>query len=500
MLFDYDDRDQNSIFEYAKKLEGMTFQDIFDEYNKSLQKNYVNYYEEGLGIADIGLQYNAPVTETNTNAKGQLGNFLERYYFGYNPNSNQDADFLKTGIELKQTPIDVKKNGDYTAGERLSITNISYNEPVEDNFYKSHVWSKIKLILLVQYLRDKSLDRMQYTIMFVNLFTPPKEDLNIITQDYQLIISKIKDGRAHEISESDTLYLGACTKGSTAEKSTVAQFYGNHIPAKKRNFCFKRQYMDYVLHVYVLNNNVPYESIIDNNNLSLTTSFENQIIGLINKYVGKSDKELCELFNVDYNKNKAQWITLAYRMLGIKGNKASEFAKANIIVKAIRIEENGNITESMSFPTIKFKEFAKQEFEDSDFCHYFEETKFLFVVYKSNGQNYFLKGAQLWNMPYSDLYGDAKIGWESIRNKIKNGITFTIKNEIVKNDLPKKKDNRILHIRPHAQRSAWKLNNGFEKGNIQKDADELPSGEWMTTQSLWLNNTYVLSQLKIKIY
>ena len=96
--------------------------------------------------------------------------------------------------------------------------------------------------------------------------------------------------------------------------------------------------------------------------------------------------------------------------------------------------------------------------------------------------------------------GDAKIGWESIRNKIKNGITFTIKNEIVKNDLPKKKDNRILHIRPHAQRSAWKLNNGFEKGNIQKDADELPSGEWMTTQSLWLNNTYILSQLKIKIH
>ena len=28
MLFDYDDTDINSIFEYAKKLEGMTFQQV----------------------------------------------------------------------------------------------------------------------------------------------------------------------------------------------------------------------------------------------------------------------------------------------------------------------------------------------------------------------------------------------------------------------------------------------------------------------------------------
>lgn len=499
MLFDYDDRDQNSIFEYAKRLEGMTFQDILNEYNNSSKKAYINYNESEFSISDVGLQYDSPVNQSNINGKGQLGNFLEKYYFGYKPNSKQDADFSKTGIELKQTCIDRKQNGDYTAGERLSITNISYNEPVENDFYKSHVWKKIKLILLVQYLRDKSIDRMQYTIMFVNLFTPPKEDLNIITQDYQLIISKIKDGRAHEISESDTLYLGACTKGATAEKSKVPQFYGNHTLAKKRNFCFKRQYMDYVLHVYVLKNNVPCESIIDNNHLSVTLSFQEQIIGLINRHIGKSDKELCSTFNREYNNNKAQWIDLAYKMLGIRGNKASEFAKANIVVKAIRVEEDDGIIESMSFPTIKFKEFVNQEFEDSDFCHYFEETKFLFVVYKSNGENYILKGAQLWNMPYNDLYGDAKIGWESIRNKIKIGITFTIQNGKVKNNLPNKGDNRILHIRPHAKQSAYKLNNGFKKGNLERDGDELPNGEWMTIQSLWLNNSYILSQLKFKL-
>ena len=101
-------------------------------------------------------------------------------------------------------------------------------------------------------------------------------------------------------------------------------------------------------------------------------------------------------------------------------------------------------------------------------------------------------------MPLSDLYGQAKNGWETIQKKIKDGINFTVKGDVVSNDLPSKKDNRIIHIRPHALKAACKLNNGFEKGNLQRDANQLPNGEWMTKQSFWLNNTYVLSQLKIE--
>lgn len=58
------------------------------------------------------------------------------------------------------------------------------------------------------------------------------------------------------------------------------------------------------------------------------------------------------------------------------------------------------------------------------------------------------------------------------------------------------KDTEIIHIRPHAQKSAYQLNDGFIKGNIERDADELPNGEWMTKQSFWLNKQYVLKQLK----
>lgn len=153
------------------------------------------------------------------------------------------------------------------------------------------------------------------------------------------------------------------------------------------------------------------------------------------------------------------------------------------------------MVESMSLPSINFRELAEEDYEGSSFCNYFEETKFLFIVYKSNGENYVLKGAQLWNMPASDLYGKAQEEWQTIHDKIVNGVTFTIKNNIVSNDLLNKKNSVVLHMRPHTAKSAYKLNNGYERGNIQKDGDQLPNGEWMTKQSFWLNNSYIMSQL-----
>ena len=33
-------------------------------------------------------------------------------------------------------------------------------------------------------------------------------------------------------------------------------------------------------------------------------------------------------------------------------------------------------------------------------------------------------------------------------------------------------------------------------GDIHKNANELPDGQWMTTQSFWVNNTYIEKQIE----
>ncbi len=173
---------------------------------------------------------------------------------------------------------------------------------------------------------------------------------------------------------------------------------------------------------------------------------------------------------------------LAYRILGIKGNHAKEFEKANIVVKTIRIEKNNRIKENMSFPTFKFKELVKEDWENSSFGSYLRETRFLFVVYKFDKNNELrLKGCQFWNIPYSDLEVDVQKVWRRTQRVLLNGLQIKKRNGKNYNNLPNASENPVCHVRPHARNS--------------KDTFELPDGRQYPKQCFWLNNSYVLKQL-----
>ena len=114
-----------------------------------------------------------------------------------------------------------------------------------------------------------------------------------------------------------------------------------------------------------------------------------------------------------------------------------------------------------------------------------------------------MSGAKLWNMPYNDLNTIAKNEWIQIRDTIRSGVKFNLKEKSdgsfeVENNLLGMKDSEILHVRPHAQKAAYKLNNGYEIGDIETNANELPDGQWMTTQSFWINRKYILEQIESK--
>jgi type II site-specific deoxyribonuclease len=484
-LFDsklgYDPASPASIESYAIQLKDKTFFDVIKEKGK-VHSEAIEAYANKL-------------------RKGGLGNLLEEVYFGYKANSNQEADFPEAGVELKVTPYEVTQKGELRAGERLVLTMINYDGPIEIEFFKSHAWEKMQLILLIYYWRNKQLNsNLLYKIGYVKLFTPPEADLEIIKRDYAYIVQTIKEGKAHELSEGDTMYLGACTKGATAEKSTVPQYYGDKIPARKRAFCFKNSYMTYVLNHYIAgktSDNV----ILKNADEIKEKSFEQILDDIVEKYVGMSDKELCEKFGREYNNNKAQWNDLAYKILGIRDEHADEFEKANIKVKTIRIEENNTMRESMSFPPFKFMDLVKEEYEDSTLHDYFDETRLFFFVWKKDGDVYRIKGCQLWNMSHTDLEITVRKEWEKYKHIIQTGIEFTKcidKSGKIsfRNNLPNKSETEIIHVRPHAAKAAYRFNNGEKYGNVERDANILPSGEYMTTQSFWINNSYILKQLK----
>lgn len=480
----YDDASVQDIFRYSGDLIEQTFVDVLSHiFEGDELDEKVNYYN-------------------NPKAKGGVGNLLEEHYFFYKPNSDSVPDFDKVGMELKVTPYEkISKGLRVRAGERLVITMIPFDKPIEKEFKGSHLESKLKLILLIWYHRIKTQPRTLNKIDFVNLFDLYSDlfskDLEIILDDYKKIVEKVITGNAHKISEGDTKYLGACTKGQTADTSLQPQYYNDLILAKRRAFSLKQSYMTYILNNYVHKGLLNYDSIFSDKELK-EGNFDDKVLDKINVNIGKTEHELYTEFSIDINTNSKRINrTLTNRMLGVKTDNSEEFEKANIKIKIIRVQKNGKSKESMSFPKIVIKEFIKQDFENSFEYDFFESTRFLLVVFKENDNgDYVLKGAKFWNMPIDELETIGKAEWESYKHKFLTGVKFEVKQQktgkiVVINDLPKKTNNKIFHLRPHSSKSAYLINGiRYGEGN-ETDMDMLPNGDKMTHQCFWLNNDYI---------
>ena len=286
----YDETNPISIENYAQKLIGKTFNDVLNDYTK---------YESELLISEEKEEY--AENHENKKRKGGLGDLIEECYFHYKCNNDSRPDFPDAGVELKVTPYKINKNKTLSAKERLIITMIDYFKVVEENFEDSHLWNKSQLILLIYYLYSKDIEnRLDYKINYAKLFTPPKEDLEIIKNDFKIIVDKIKAGKAHELSEGDTMYLGAATKSASSSNRRGQPF--SDIPAKPRAFSFKASYMTYVLNNFIVPNKTTYEPIIKDASELKFNTFEEIIINKINSYAGKTDEELCKIFNREYIK------------------------------------------------------------------------------------------------------------------------------------------------------------------------------------------------------
>lgn len=466
-VFEYDEEDPISIELYAQKLIGKTFKDICDEddmYKSNVVRETKNY----------------ELNHGNKKRKGGLGEIIEERYFHYQSNNDSRPDFDKAGVELKVTPYKMVRKNSIVAKERLIITMIDYFNVVNESFEMSHLWTKARLLLLIYYLYQQEIEnRLDYKIGFVKLFTPPEQDLKIIKHDYEVIVGKIKEGKAHELSEGDTFYLGAAPKAATSRDRRKQPFSDE--PAKPRAFAYKNSYMTYVLNNYIIPGKKTYESIMK---MDVADSFEDYVVCKIKEYQDYSIQELCTQFNIEMTKKpKNLEAMLAYRILGIRGNHAEEFIKANIVVKSIRIESNNKIKESMSFPTFKFKELLEEDWETSTFGTYLRETKFLFVVYKfDDNQELHLKGCQFWNMPIEDIEEQVFSVWEKTREVLLNGLIVETRNGMNRNNFPKVSENPVCHVRPHARNA--------------QDTYELPDGRKYPKQCFWLNNSYILAQIK----
>jgi len=469
----YDLKDPISIKAYAKHLENKTLRQLFGD---DLQNKY--------------------------SGKGKLGQLLEELYFNYKPNSNSEPDFLEAGLELKTTPLKKISKG-LVSKERLVFNIINFEEEYKMSFESSSFWKKNKLLLLIFYLHEKEKLDIDYVFKIVRLWRFPLTDLKIIIDDWKTIVTKIKAGKAHEISEGDTLYLGACTKGSTAAKSKRKQPF-SEILASQRAFSLKSKYLNFIIERSFKGDfelpavTAAYNKVLESqNDITKTDSkkeeilsasheavikdvsdyrkgqtFEDVIVEKFEKYFGYSEQDIVDLFNLDVNlKAKNKNYILAKAILGVTKQKIEEFEKAEIELKTIRLEENGILKESMSFAQIKFLEIINEEW-DGSYLYTTLTKRFFFVIFKKDKHQISrLFKVKFWTMSYSDLIV-AEEFWNDTKEKVKKGEY---------NQFWKLKDHNIFHVRP--------------KGVNSLDLMETLQGTMEKKKSYWLNSRYILKQI-----
>lgn len=437
------------------------------------------------------------VLDHSRKGKGGLGQMVEELFFGYDINSNREADFGEAQLELKCTPLLKSKTADtYRIKERLVCTMIDYFELVDTKFEDSHLLAKCQLMLLLFYLHVSGTPIYDYEFIFRVLWQLPEKDLLLIKKDYETIADKVRRGEAHNLSEGDTVYLGACRKGQKGD-APQGQPYSTE-KAYKRAFSLKPAYMRYILE-HVVKSGKPnfsnYQRSEEETELVSieelkSKPFEQIIINRFKAFYGLNYIQICKKLGIIPYQAKSKYADVAGLIASDSRSKrisnTEEFLKSGIIMKTVRLQNNGRPKESMSFKNIDYQEVLDcGEWIDSEAYEIFT-NRFLFVVFKQKegesiivhnnktGQNdvedsYVLDKVFFWTMNPMDLE-TAREYWENIRQNVSD-------NTISLDKFWKISDKRNFHVRP--------------KATLKMQLTPNPHGGMVEKYCYWLNADYV---------
>lgn len=457
--------------------------------------------------------------------KGDIGQAYEEGWFNYACNEKIEPDFKEADIELKVTPFLINSRG-YRAKERLSLGKINYKDENWKEYKKSRFWMKNHHLIIMYYQYIKGKKREEFSVQKVDeiiLDQLPERDKVIIQHDWEKIAKYVREGKAHELTERDFMYLSPARKGSGGNEKVK---YDIRYPkAKPRAYSFKKSYMTKLFNERMLSSEeISY--ILPDTNLLKENEFDDILLETIKKYLGRTVESLKKEFP-DYRNGYSDKNDIIKQIYKSKCDleKTDEFQKANYKLRTITVDEKGMPTQDMSFSVFDFGELLKEKkWTESIVYDEMVDAKFLLVLFSKNTEGKeILNNALIWHIPKKDE-NKVKEVWKETRRVIKNGIKLKQKIShnkkgqlifIYENNFPKSNFNGVAHMRNKAGASEYfcesvnsvKLKNAAEVitlKNIPEDLKEIciPTGEYMTKQCFWFNKKYMKQQIQsfIKSY
>lgn len=496
---------------------------------KALNQILKNIENKTLGSVDTKNVFEK--TKTNPKITGIAGDVIEQSVLGYPPDSDQRPDLIIDGefVELKTTGIkQVGKEKRLVAKEPASITAVSINQIVTEEFRTSAFWDKAEKILFVFYLYNskKTVKAAEYADFIIkgsyyHLF---KDDsVEIIEKDWLAIRDFLKDVHKKYVDE-ESRKLEYPLLSTKINKQLVYLDTAPKYPHPPR-IRLRKRVMDMIV-----------QEKFGKASLSLPDKYirysdvDRKCDELTRVYKGKSIAEILKSFDVEVDENKSVDICKQYAeraavlMFGGKSvKKISDielFQSFGYIGHTIAVTINGKRTEDVKLNSVDFNELLeteyfdedknevrKKEFEDSDLYNYLHDNKMLCIVFQETvkekkdhkvklSENKFV-GFRVIDLSNPQIIKAAKDAWNRARNTIFNGelknVPILLKNG-QQRYTPKTK---IPMVAPNLPKSKEGLIFFRGTGGDAQKKNVVIEGIQMYYQNYWIKGDYIVKKLDL---
>lgn len=439
---------------------------------------------------------------------GIAGDVIEQSVLGFSADNLQRPDLNVDGVdmELKTTGIRLskKERNKYEAKEPMTITAVSPDKIVLEEFKTSNFWHKLEHMLLVyyHYASNKTVKAAEYADFYIKGYEFhefDKIDKERLKNDWEIVRDYIIEVQStYEQPEGQYPRLSSELRDKLVYIDTAPKW--PHPP----RFRLKRQVVTDIVQKHFGDKleQLPgrYNGFRDID-IKCHCITEQDASKTVEQLILQYGITVRDVKNVSKSINEA----IVVKMFGGKSKKMNQielFKRFSIIGKSITITPKGNRTEDTKLFSIDFEEWIDREieFEDSTLYDYFANHQFLCMLFEepfpetSLCENKFI-GFKRLSFTEEFIQKEVRKIWDEVRTLIwENQLIETveldkqgkprknIKSETTMTSLnfPKSKDN-IIFIR----------GGGIDAGSKTEEVN----GIKMYKQFVWIKGSYIVDAL-----
>ena len=343
------------------------------------------YLGKTLGEADVNNVFDKTIKHPKIT--GIAGDVVEQSILGYPSDSDQRPDLIVDNIptELKVTGLKrSRSNPDlFEAKEPMSITAVSPQHIVLENFHTSHFWEKLQHMLIVYYLYDsditvKAADYANFPIKIFDFHEFCQEDEEILKNDWTIVRDFIK-----MLQENYTDYESQYPRISSELRSKL--LYIDTAPKWPHppRFRLKRSVVTTLWQECC---GKSYEQL----DFDVVTydEFDTKCHFIAETYRNMNVKQILDTIGYENTRiQKSIMEPVVITMFGGNSKKMADielFSKMGLISKTIILTNTGKRTEDTKLLPVDFDEIMDEsvQFEESSCYDYFYNKTFLFSVFR----------------------------------------------------------------------------------------------------------------------